>query len=51
MAARVITVEGLILIEKVTLGDQPAIDIAIFEIDSGLSLVMDCGKHLASVVA
>jgi hypothetical protein len=51
MMAWVVAIEGLVLIEKIAFCDQTAVDVAIFENDGGLALVLDVGDFFAGKFA
>ena len=48
MMAWVITVEGLVLIKKITFGDQAAVNIAVFEINCCLSFMLNMSHFHSS---
>ena len=39
-----VTVEGLILIQQISLGNEAAVDIAIFQVDGTYTLMLDMGN-------
>ena len=49
--ARVVAVECLVLIEKIGLGDESAVDVAVFEIDHRLAFVVDVGDFFSRALA
>lgn len=46
-----ITVKCLVLVEEVAVGDEAAIDVAVFEVDGRMALVLDVGDFFTGAFA
>ncbi|KAL8894858.1 MAG: hypothetical protein Q9207_008387, partial [Kuettlingeria erythrocarpa] len=51
VVAGVITVKGAILVEEIAFGNEPAIDVAIAEVDGCLAIVLDVGHFFTGAFA
>jgi len=51
MVARVIAIESLVLIEKISFSQETAVDVAVFEVEGGLPVVLDVADGLAGTFA
>ncbi len=51
MMARVIAVEGLILVKKIAFSDKAAVDVAILQVNICLSFMLDMSDFLPSPLA
>lgn len=46
-----ITVKGLVLVEEIGFGEEAAVDVAVFEFEGGLSVVLDVADGLPGAFA
>ena len=51
MVARLVGVEGLVLVQQVIFGEQTRVDVAVLQADGGGALVMDVRSRFASALA
>lgn len=49
--ARVVAVERSVLVQQISLGDEPAVDVAVTEVDGCLALVLDMRHFFAGAFA